>query len=404
MIIDVELPAPGPLWTRWVTLAAALNAIGFDDVWSVDDTGAHHDDGGGNWAHLALIEGGRAVLYGYDHEYSETAGADRPIDLLDGAPGWLPWDDLVRYAADDQLGYVLWHDGRAWQRVDYPDAEEDGLTSTAGPVLDPESTVKELTGFVFQWGEHGTDTAAERAEVRAAADRLLAAGARRELDGLILAALLDRLAGRAFDAAAGLAVAVRGGLAPGTAVPHTPPGRRPARRRIRKLSEHEHDRLIWAAMHEETERARPEPVPTGELGALQTWLRGRAPGGDGRCSLQVYADGNSLAAQPGDFAPADRPGEGTFGAFGELSDLVRRLREAEADETSGRWLFLRIEVTAHETTVERRYDSWPPWWQDNGISGPWRTHLKAEVEARAEAWQPSWAPLLDPGIAYRSVE
>jgi hypothetical protein len=157
-------------------------------------------------------------------------------------------------------------------------------------------------------------------------------------------------------------------------------------------------------MHDETERARPEPVPTGELGALQTWLRGRAPAGDGRCSLQVYADSNSLAAQPGDFAPADRPGEGRFGAFGELSDLVRRLREAEADEASGRWLFLRIEVTAHTMTVERRYDSWPPWWEDNGISGPWRTHLKAEVEARDEAWQPSWAPLLDAEIAYRSVE
>ena len=40
MIVAVELPAPGLLWTRWATLAAALSAIGYDDVWSVDDTGA----------------------------------------------------------------------------------------------------------------------------------------------------------------------------------------------------------------------------------------------------------------------------------------------------------------------------------------------------------------------------
>jgi hypothetical protein len=404
VLIIVDLPAPGVLWTRWATLAAALSAIGFEDVWSVDDTGAHHDDGGGNWAHLALIEGGRAVLYGYDHEYSATADADPPVDLLDGAPGWLPWDDLVRCAAGDQLGYVVWHDGECWQRVDYPGGEQDGLASTAGAVLDEQATLAELEEFVFEWGEHDVDSAAERADVRAAAVRLLAAGARRELDGTALAGLLARLDEPDLDTAAGQAVAVRGGLAEGTAVPETAPGRRPARRRVRKLSDHEHDLLIWAAMHDEPERHRAEPVPTGELGALVTWMRGRAPGGDGRCSLRVYADGNSLAAQPGRFAPADRPGEGRFGAFGALSDLVRRLRAAEAGEGSGSWLFLHVETTAHKVTVERRYDSWPPWWEDNGISGPWRSNLRTEVHSREPRWWPSWAPLLDPEVAYRSVD
>jgi hypothetical protein len=404
VIIAVELPAPGLLWSRWATLAAALSAIGFDDVWSVGETGAHHDDGGGNWSHLALIEGGRAVLYGYDHEYSATVDADQPMDLLDGAPGWLPWDDLVRYAAEDQLGYVLWHDGATWQRVAYPGGEQDGLASTAGAVLDTEAAVRELAEFVFEWGEHAVDTADERAAVRAAAVRLLAAGAHRELDGAALAGLLARLGDPVLDIAAGLAVAGRGGLLPGTSAPETPPGRRPARRRIRKLSDHEHDKLIWAAMHDEPERARPGPVPTGELGALVTWLRRRAPGGDDRCSLRVYADDSSLAAQPGEFAPADRPGEGRFGAFGELSDLVRRLRAAEADDRTGSWLFLRVETTAQEVTVERRYDSWPAWWQDNGISGPWRAHLRTEVQAREPAWRPSWTALLDPDVAYRSVE
>ena len=404
VIITVELPEPALLWTRWATLAAALTAIGYDDVWSVDDTGAHHDDGGGNWSHLALVDGGRAVLYGCDHEYSATTHADPPVDLLDGAPDWLPWDDLTAHAADDQLGYVLWHDGTAWQRVGYPGGEDDGLAETAGSVLDQEATVAELADFVFEWGQHDPDTPAERADVRAAAVRLLEAGTRRELDGTALAALLGRLTEPALDAAAGQAVAMRSGLAPDTTVPETAAGRRPERRRVRKLSDHEHDRLIWAAMHTEPERERPEPVPTGELGALVTWLRGRAPGADGRCLLRVYADESSLAAQPGDLAPAERPGEGTFGAFRELSDLVRRLRNAEAAGPAGRWLFLRVETTTTGVTVERRYDSWPDWWEDNDVSGPWRSNLRTEVQSREPAWQPSWAALLDPEVAYRPAD
>ena len=47
MLTDVDLPAPGLLWPRWVTLAASLTGIGWSDVWYVDDEGAHYDDHGG---------------------------------------------------------------------------------------------------------------------------------------------------------------------------------------------------------------------------------------------------------------------------------------------------------------------------------------------------------------------
>jgi hypothetical protein len=66
----------------------------------------------------------------------------------------------------------------------------------------------------------------------------------------------------------------------------------------------------------------------------------------------------------------------------------------------GAWLFLRVEATATGVSVERRYDSWPDWWKDDGISGPWRTNLQTEVTRRDERWRPSWTPLLDPGVAY----
>lgn len=90
-----DLPVPETLWARWTALSAAMAGVGYADVWLIDDSGALHDDHCGNWARLALIEGDQAVLYGYDHEYSETVDAAPPIDLLDGAPDWLPWDDLT---------------------------------------------------------------------------------------------------------------------------------------------------------------------------------------------------------------------------------------------------------------------------------------------------------------------
>ncbi|MEV4706858.1 hypothetical protein [Actinoplanes sp. NPDC049316] len=397
MTVAPDLPPPGRMWQRWATLSAALTAIGVDDTWTVGEPGAHHDDGGGNWAHLTLVEGGRAVLYGFDHEYSATLEAEPPIDLLADAPAWLPWETLVDHAAQDQLGYALWYADGRWTRAAYPEGVDDGLTQTAGPVLTDQAAHAELIDIVFEWGHHAVDTPAERTRVAAAAERLL-----HDFTPEALNELLEPLP--TFDAYAGLAVAKRAGLLPGTTAPQAPQGTRPPRRTVRKLSETEHDRLIWSAMHDEPERDRPTPIPTGELGALITWLRGRSPAGDGRCSLLAYADGTSVSARDGDHPPAENPEEGNFEAFRHLSTLIRRLREAEADTTHGRWLFLRVETTATGAEVERRYDSWPPWWEDNGRSGPWRTNLRAEIDERSAEWQPSWAKLLLPEVAYRPVE
>jgi hypothetical protein len=389
----VDLAEPAILWTRWATLATALSAVGFDDVWTVGPDGGHHDDHGGNWSHLALIEGGRAVLYGYDHEYSDTAQADPPIDLLAGAPDWLPWDDLIRYAAEDQLGYVHWHDGTTWSRVDYPDTIKDGCTATTGPVLTVDATLDELAGFVFEWGEHEPDDATERAAVRTAAESLLVAAGRGQLDAAVLTAYPCR------SPEAGPAVAAAGGLTAGHRPPITPAGRRPATRMIRRLSSRGHDRLIWDAMRTGTELGRPEPARSPALDDLVTWVRAHAPAGDGRGSLLFYVDDSSGSEQSGEHAPADTG----IKSFREAYDLVKKVRAEEADERYGRWLFLRVETTATGAAVDRRYDSWPPWWKDNGHSGPWRDNLRTELDQRAAEWRPQWSALLDPGVAYREI-
>jgi hypothetical protein len=401
MLTDVDLPAPGLLWTRWATLAAALTGIGYADVWYVDERGAHHDDHGGSWARLGLLDGARAVLFGYDRDHSATAEADPPIDLLTGAPDWLPWDDLTALAEADRLGFVVWHDQGRWSRVRYRDGVADGLVDTAGAVLSNENTLRELAEIVQEWGQHLLVTPAERDDVREASERLLSAAMRGEVAGGAFERLLGRLTEPALDLKAALFAAGRGGITAGARPPRIAPGHRPPMRRVRRLSHDEHDRLVWNAMHDADELRRPAPPATGALDALAGWMRERSPAGDGRCTVLVYADASSMSVQPGEHPPGDRDGERRHQAHHELTELARRLRNAEGDPRYGRWLFLRVETTATEVRMERRYDSWPDWWADDGVSGPWRTNLQEEMDARAQQWRPSWVRLLDPAIAYK---
>jgi hypothetical protein len=404
MLTDVDLPAPGLLWTRWATLAAAMTGIGYADVWYVDDRGARHDDHAGSWARLALLDGARAVLFGYDRDHSATA--DPPVDLLTGAPLWLPWEDLAALAEADRLGFVIWHADGRWSRSRQPGRAGtvrvgDGLAGIVAAVFSTENTLRELSEIVTEWGRHELATPAERDEVREAGEQLLAAAIRGEVTGTALERLLGRLTDPPLDLRAALFAAARGGITSGTRAPRVEAGERPAMRRMRRLSQGEHDRLVWAAMHDASELRRAAPPATTELDTLVEWMRDRAPAGDGRCTVLAYADTTSLSIQPGEQPPADRPDEARHAAFHELNDLIRQLRHAEADPRYGRWLFLRVETTRTDARVERRYDSWPGWWADDGVSGPWRSHLQQEMETRALAWRPGWVRLLDPEVAYR---
>jgi hypothetical protein len=401
MLTDVDLPAPGLLWPRWVTLAASLTGIGWSDVWYVDDQGAHHNDHGGSWARFALLDGARAVLFGFDRDHSATVEADPPIDLLTGAPSWLPWDALTPLAESDRLGFVVWHEHGRWSRVRYRDGVGDGLVQTVGAVLSTENTLAELTEIIAEWGQYELSTPRERDEVRAAGEQMLAAAVRGAISANEFERLLGRLTAPALDVKAALFAAGRGGITAGTRPPRIPAGHRPAMRRVRQLSQGEHDRLVWAAMRDAGELNRPGPPHTGEMDALVAWMRDRAPAGDGVCTVLAYADSMSVSIQPVRNLPAQRPSDQRLATFHELSELLRALRDAEGDPRYGRWLFLLIETTAGDVRVERRYDSWPHWWPADDVSGPWRTNLREEMDARDPRWRPGWTGLLDPEVAYK---
>lgn len=400
-----ELPDPSEIVARWGAQAAALAAIGIDDVWWFDADGAQFDDSGGNWSSLCLVDGGRAMLFGSDHEYSETESVSPPIDLLADAPAWLPLDVLNARVEREhgRLGYVYWFDDGVWSRVGYParaDGSEpaDGLLPTVGPGLDDEDAIAALADVVWEWGQHdpaddgGPD---EAAAVTAAAGVLLAAAHARTIDADGITALVGRLTTVEVDVAAGVAMASKGGLTAGSTAPTRPPATTVAARRARVLSDEQHQQLVWAAMQHASEARRPEPAPTRELLALVEMARAHAPHGDGRCSLLVGATANGAHLAPGEFMPVDRvDDDGRARPVRELFHVVRQVWEADADPRHGHWLFLRLETTATDFTVERRYDSWPSWMPSRPYSGPSISDVRNEMDARADEFRPAWVRLL----------
>ncbi|MER7169350.1 hypothetical protein ABT336_25245 [Micromonospora sp. NPDC000207] len=397
----IDIADPPTLWARWGALAAALTTLGNDDVYWCDANGAHHDDHGGNWARLVLVDGGRAVLFGYDHEYSDTTWASPPLDLLAGAPAWLPWPELTRHAESDELGYVYWYDG-GWTRVPYPDPSlDDGLRASARAVLDAEQARRELGEVVFEWGgHHPTDEPTERAEVTVEADRLLAAATAATVDESALDRLLGRIRPRPVDPGAGTAMAARFGLTPTTVPPTVAAGTEVPDRLVRALSDDGHDALVWAAMRQAVEAKRPTPTDTPELAALVGWARDRSPAGDGRCSVTFTVTDGALRQHSGGTPPAARPDEDRWAVVEEAVERVRRLHRAEADPEHGRWIFLRIDTTADDFTVERHYDSWPAGLPVDRHGGPGRTELQKEMDRRGPAYRPAWVVLLAPEVAY----
>lgn len=138
-LATVEMPTPMQLRGAWAAHAAVLSARDWGDGCWARGPRWHFDDSGGNWADLHHLDGGRAVLVGRDHEYSDTwwgeaarEFGEEETDLLAGAPGW--WAaPLTAYASSDWIGFVYGFEDGVWQRAEY-DAD-DGLASIGVPGL-----------------------------------------------------------------------------------------------------------------------------------------------------------------------------------------------------------------------------------------------------------------------------
>ena len=198
-----DLPPPRVLWAHGALNALVSAALGeptdtwLRRYWLTEDDGLGHDDSGGNWWNLERLPEGRAVLFGADHEMSETRWHKPPIDLVAGAPGWLDHDWF--HANDDLVGYVYWFDAASWRRVPYPDdVTDDGLELTAGEYLTAERAVRRAAGELMgvpQATPIRVDVELDPAEEEGArvARAILAAGSERRLTEELLSELLNGL-------------------------------------------------------------------------------------------------------------------------------------------------------------------------------------------------------------------
>ncbi|MEV6562514.1 hypothetical protein AB0M22_42800 [Nocardia sp. NPDC051756] len=122
------------LWARWAAVAIAtynreqeLEPQQHRSGYWIDDDGLHWDDCGCTWWVLKWFGDGRAVLVGED-ESSKVKWYEPAIDLLDGAPEWVPRHYLQGLVDDYMVGCVYWFDEGAWHRASYPDdLGDDGL-------------------------------------------------------------------------------------------------------------------------------------------------------------------------------------------------------------------------------------------------------------------------------------
>ncbi|MET9361776.1 hypothetical protein ABZX93_12755 [Streptomyces sp. NPDC006632] len=129
-----DLPEAALLWARWGLLAVLEASAEEEELafvhrtgnW-IDDGGLHLDDCGSTCWTLARLGEGRFVLYGED-ESSGVKWHKPPIDMLSGAPDWLPFDTLHDLIEGYELGCVYWYENGAWARAPYPESlDDDGL-------------------------------------------------------------------------------------------------------------------------------------------------------------------------------------------------------------------------------------------------------------------------------------
>ncbi|MFG2720644.1 hypothetical protein ACGFW5_20430 [Streptomyces sp. NPDC048416] len=128
-----DLPKAELLWARWGLLAVLEASVEGEETPFVHRTGnwigggLHLDDCGCTCWTLKPLGEGRFVLYGED-ESSDVKWHKPPIDMLAGAPDWLPVDELRDLIEGYELGCVYWYENGAWARAPYPESlGDDGL-------------------------------------------------------------------------------------------------------------------------------------------------------------------------------------------------------------------------------------------------------------------------------------
>ncbi|GAA1467736.1 hypothetical protein NE857_30970 [Nocardiopsis exhalans] len=158
-----DLTHPSVIWALAVfhmTFERGTVANGWNHEHWVRDSELQVIDGGGRWWRMVRIEGGRYLIVGWERSSGTLYEDDQAcLDLLAGAPDWIPWEWAQRVDDETPFGFAYWWDGRRWGRAGYPDqVDSDGLDVQLGGYVSAEShlafLVERLEIFWDLWDEH----------------------------------------------------------------------------------------------------------------------------------------------------------------------------------------------------------------------------------------------------------
>jgi hypothetical protein len=153
-LVVLELPPLEEMRKLWSASAAVMTVLGFSNSCSAAHSRWHYDDGGGNWCDIYLLDDGKALLCGADHEYSKTYYGEAAeffgepeTDILAGVPEW--WSAAFPRPEDftEAPYFAYGWDGRQWSRAAY--TEDDGFDSIHAPGCSRtwmEETLVDLVG------------------------------------------------------------------------------------------------------------------------------------------------------------------------------------------------------------------------------------------------------------------
>ena len=100
---------------------------------------------------MVRLDDGRAVLWGFHTQHSQTAGAD----LLGGSPDWIGQPEVRQRLEADELGFVYGAFNGTWARASYPgdpwEPAEDGFAQIGEWITSDEAAADEMVEWVAEW-------------------------------------------------------------------------------------------------------------------------------------------------------------------------------------------------------------------------------------------------------------